>query len=106
MKPEFSGIEKRLEKLSNCLNKLEPLKDKTLEEIEDDPYLQDVIERNFEVAAQSCMDIANRIISRENLKKPADYYVAIERLGENKIIPGDFARDLAPIAGFRNLLVH
>ena len=64
------------------------------------------LERNFEVAAQSCIDIANRIISRENLEKPADYYEAIERLGENKIIPGDFARDLAPIAGFRNLLVH
>ena len=68
MKPEFSGIEKRLEKLNNCLNKLEPLKDRTLEEIQDDPYLQDVIERNFEVAAQSCIDIANRIIAGKTWK--------------------------------------
>ena len=95
-----------MERLNECLNKLEPLKDKKLEEIQDDPYLQDVIERNFEVAAQSCIDIANRIISQENLKKPADYYEAIERLGEYEIIPKDFSRDLAPIAGFRNLLVH
>jgi len=88
------------------LNKLEPLKNRSLEEIKDDPYLQDVIERNFEVAAQACIDIANRIISLENLEKPADYYQAIERLGENGIVPAAFARELAPIAGFRNLLVH
>lgn len=39
MKPEFSGIEKRLERQKECLSKLEPLKDKALEEIEKDPYL-------------------------------------------------------------------
>ena len=88
------------------MSKLEPLKNRSLEEIKDDPYLQDVIERNFEVAAQACIDIANRIISLENLEKPADYYQAIERLGENGIVPAAFARELAPIAGFRNLLVH
>lgn len=106
MKQEFSGIEKRLERLRDCLNKLEPLADKSLDEINEEPYLQDVIERNFEVAAQSCIDISNRIISLEDLEKPSDYYQAIERLGENGIVPKDFAEDLAPIAGFRNLLVH
>jgi uncharacterized protein YutE (UPF0331/DUF86 family) len=88
------------------LNKLEPLKDKSLEQIQQDTYLQDVIERNFEVAAQACIDIANRIISLENLGKPADYYQAIERLGENGIIPVELARKMAPMAGFRNVLVH
>ncbi|MFP3953418.1 MAG: type VII toxin-antitoxin system HepT family RNase toxin [Candidatus Acetothermia bacterium] len=106
MKPEFSGIDRRLERLNECLSKLEPLTDKSLEEIKEDPYLEDVIERNLEVAAQSCIDISNRIISLEGFKKPADYYQAIEILGENQIIPGDFAAKLAPIAGFRNLLVH
>lgn len=95
-----------MERLNNCLNKLEPLSDKSLEEIEGDPYLQDVIKRNFEVAAQSCIDISNRIISLADLQKPADYYEAIERIGEADVLPDKFARDLAPIAGFRNLLVH
>lgn len=92
--------------MRDCLNKLEPLADKSLDEIDEEPYLLDVIERNFEVAAQSCIDISNRIISLEDLEKPSDYYQAIERLGENGIVPKDFAEDLAPIAGFRNLLVH
>jgi len=68
--------------------------------------MQDIVERNLEVAAQAVIDIANRIISIEVLEKPRDYYEAIMRLGEAKIIPLDFARKLAPIAGFRNILVH
>ena len=67
MKPEFSGIERRLEKLSVCLNKLEPFQSKEKEDLLQDPYLQDIIERNLEVTAQSVIDIANRIISIECL---------------------------------------
>ena len=87
MKPEFSGIERRLEKLSVCLKKLDPFKEKKKDEILQDPYLQDIIERNLEVSAQAVIDIANRIISIEGLEKPLDYYQAILRLGEAEIIP-------------------
>jgi hypothetical protein len=45
------------------LKKLEPFKSKDKEELLQDPYLQDIIERNLEVTAQSVIDIANRIIS-------------------------------------------
>ena len=95
-----------MEKLNVCLNKLEPFKSKEKEELLQDPYLQDIIERNLEVSAQSVIDIANRIISIENLEKPLDYYDAIMRLGEAGILPLRFAKKLAPIAGFRNILVH
>ena len=106
MKPEFSGIERRLERLSTCLKKLEPFKAKEKGELLKDPYLQDIVERNLEVSAQAVIDIANRIISIEGLEKPRDYYEAIIRLGESGILPTEFAQHLAPIAGFRNILVH
>ncbi|MBW1669757.1 MAG: DUF86 domain-containing protein [Deltaproteobacteria bacterium] len=80
MKPEFSGIERRLQRLRECLLKLEPLKEKEKSEFVRDPYLRDIVERNLEVAAQACIDIANRIISIEHLEKPRD--------------------------GFRNVLIH
>jgi len=95
-----------LERLKECLQKLEPLRAKSLEELLDDPYLQDIVERNLEVAAQCCLDIANRIISLEAARKPRDYYEGIIRLGEIGVLPADFARHFAPIAGFRNILVH
>jgi uncharacterized protein YutE (UPF0331/DUF86 family) len=106
MKPEFSGIERRLDKLDVCLKKLEPFRLKKKEESFKDPYFQDIIERNLQVAAQSVVDIANRIISLDALEKPRDYYGAILILGQAGILPSDFAQKLAPIAGFRNILVH
>jgi hypothetical protein len=44
MKPEFSGIERCLEKLSAGLKKLEPFKKKNRDEILQDPYLQDIVD--------------------------------------------------------------
>ena len=95
-----------MERLKGCLQKLGPLKTKSRDEFEADPYLKDIVERNLEVAAQACIDIANRMITVEGLEKPSDAYGAIEMLGKAELIPGNLAHRLAPIAGFRNVLVH
>ena len=42
----------------------------------------------------------------ENARKPTDYYEAILIMVELGVLPVDFSRHLAPIAGFRNILVH
>ena len=66
METEFTGIERRLDELSERLARLRPLKNKTRTEFDQDPYLRDIVERNLEVAAQRCIDISHRIISMEN----------------------------------------
>jgi len=106
MKPEFSGVERRLERLKECLLNLEPLREKRIEDFFSDANLRAIVERNLEVAAQSCIDIGNRIISIEQAEKPQDYYGALIRLGEIGILPMEFAEKFAPIAGFRNILIH
>ncbi len=106
MPTEFSGIERRLDELSDRLARLQPLTDKTRADFEGDPYLRDIVERNLEIAAQCCLDIAHRIISLERARKPVDYYDAILRLGELGVLPPEFALRLAPLAGLRNILVH
>ena len=106
MKPEFSGIERRLDELNERLARLQPLREKSRAEFDQDPYLRDIVERNLEIAAQCCIDISHRIISLEEAKKPQDYYEAIIRMGELAVLPADFAQKLAPLAGFRNILIH
>jgi len=106
MKPEFTGIERRLDELNERLSRLEPLKSRSRSDFDNDAYLRDIVERNLEIAAQCCIDISNRIISLERAQKPKDYYEAFMRLGELHVVPAEFARNLAPIAGFRNILVH
>jgi uncharacterized protein YutE (UPF0331/DUF86 family) len=106
MSTEFTGIERRLDELNERLARLQPLRDKTRSDFDADPYLRDIVERNLEVAAQCCIDVSHRIISLEDARKPVDYYDAILRMGELDVLPADFARHLAPLAGFRNILVH
>lgn len=86
--------------------RLEPLKARDRAEFDADPYLRDIVERNLEVASQSVIDIAHRIIAIEKAEKPRDYYEAILRLGELGVLTPEFARRLAPLAGFRNVLIH
>ena len=106
MSPEFAGIERRLDRLNECLQKLELLRQRPLAEFLTDAYLRDIVERNLEVAAQCCIDIANRIITLENAPRPADYYESLRRLGEIGVLPLEFAQRIAPLGGFRNILVH
>jgi len=95
-----------LDELHERLSRLEPLRNKSRSDFDKDAFLRDIVERNLEIAAQCCIDISNRIISLERAKKPQDYYEAFIRLGELNVLPEEFARNLAPIAGFRNVLVH
>ncbi len=106
MPPEFSGIERRLYELSERLGRLGTLRDRARSEFDQDPFLRDIAERNLEVAAQCCIDICNKIISREQARKPADAHDAIVCMAELGVLEPEFARRFAPIAGFRNILVH
>jgi uncharacterized protein YutE (UPF0331/DUF86 family) len=106
MPSEFSGIERRLDELSERLARLRPLQSKTRDDFAGDAYLRDIVERNLEVAIQCCIDISHRVNALEQAAKPRDYYEAILQMGDLGVVPADFARRLAPIAGFRNILVH
>ncbi len=48
----------------------------------------------------------HRIIAIENVRKPVDYYEAILLMGELGVLSAEFAQNLAPLAGFRNALIH
>ena len=106
MTVEVAGIERRLDALSERLARLKPFTDRPRIDFDEDPYLRDIVERNLEVSAQCCIDISHRIISIEGARKPIDYYDAILRMGELGVLEAEFARQLAPVAGFRNVLVH
>jgi uncharacterized protein YutE (UPF0331/DUF86 family) len=106
MENEFNGIEKRLNELSDRLARLQALQDRPRADFDADPYLRDIVERNLEVSAQCCIDICHRLIVMENARKPVNYYESFLILGELNILAPDFARRLAPITGFRNILIH
>ena len=71
-----------MDELSERLSRLGTLRDRARSEFDQDPFLRDIAERNLEVAAQCCIDICNKIISREQARKPADAHDAILGMAE------------------------
>lgn len=88
------------------LSEMEPFLKLSLREIvEDYPKLK-TLERNFQLIVDAMVDINTHIITRKNFPPPEDYQSSFVILGENKIIPMDFALKIAPVVGLRNKVVH
>jgi len=103
------GREKVLLKLRNMRRYVDFLKSHSgvsREDLETDYVLRSAIERNFHLALESALDVGEMIISMEGFRRPEDYREVIEILGEEGVLPREFAERFASAAGFRNILVH
>ncbi|WP_292462823.1 DUF86 domain-containing protein [Methanolobus sp.] len=74
--------------------------------LEDNYELRSAVERNFQLAIESAIDIGEIIISREGFERPEVYRSVFLILGKHGILPEEFAECFAQAAGFRNILVH
>ncbi len=71
-----------------------------------DPVYRGAILHYLYLTADSSISLAEMVIRERGLRTPQSYSEAIDILGENGIIPPDFAYEFARIASFRNLLAH
>ena len=99
-------IASKLEHLREYVTILKDYQYHKIEELQTDHTLKGAIERYLEVALECTIDIGEMIISREKLKRPESYQEVFLILGEQGILPKNFAITFAPSAGFRNRLVH
>ncbi len=105
----MSGEEKitrKLQTLDKFVAYLNSRKNVSKQELGENYELKSAIERNFQLAIESVLDIGEIIIAIEEFDRPETYRDVILILGKYKIIPGKFAQDLSQAAGFRNILVH
>lgn len=103
---DHESIITRLDKLREYVGYLKAIQDITLDKLKEDYILEGAICRYFQLAIECVTDIAELLISSLRLRKPKDAHEAIEVLAEKNIIPKEFSQKLAPITGFRNILVH
>lgn len=92
--------------LKTYLKEVEPILTLPSHEIIKDYLKLRTIERDFQLIVDTMIEINTYVISRLNLTIADDYQSTFEILGENKIIPFDFALKIAPVVGLRNKVVH
>lgn len=103
---DVQTVMERLEALKVYLAELDHYAQYSFDELTSDFVKHRAVERSLQLAAQAIADIATHIISADYNTRVQDYRQAIEGLGKEGVLPAAFAKRLAPIAGFRNILVH
>ena len=99
-------IEKKLDSLQRCLNRIAEKCPATAEALEHDLDLQDVIVLNLSRAVQLCVDIGAHCLSTSSAPPPNTMGETFERLAQTGLIDNELAGKMKKSVGFRNLAVH
>ncbi|NLJ78850.1 MAG: DUF86 domain-containing protein [Tissierellia bacterium] len=78
----------------------------TMDNLKEDIIRYWGIERGIQILIETVIDIANIIISANNIEKPHTYRESILELAKLDILPREFTEELSKMVGFRNILVH
>ena len=101
---DLDRIHQRLQLLTGYLHELRRLRDLPVIE-----YLQYEVyagRYRVQVAAQTCIDLANHVIASEGWRTPRDFGDSFTVLHEYGVIDDALAGRLRGLAGLRNRLVH
>lgn len=99
-------IEVRLKKLDHAVSRLKRIQQISKDEYVNNQDYQDIAERNFQVAIQTCIDIANYIIAGQNLSVPDEQENVFIVLGKDGVLSEELVKRIKGMVSFRNILVH
>lgn len=105
MAPDLLARIAILEKVLKKLNRIRRREIPEQKFLEDDD-LQDIVERNLQVAVEALIDVGNHIIGKKNYRKPETAADTFQVLAEEGLLEEDFARKLQGWVGLRNVIVH
>ena len=104
---ENDVILQRIVLLEEYIRDLEEIKNnKGLDEFICDKFIRRYVERTLHIAVESCLDIANHIISYQGFREPINSKDCFQVLMEEGIIAKDLTDSLKKMAQFRNVIVH
>lgn len=96
----------QLRSLERDLKKLEEKASLPLEEYLASEDAQLVVERKFQTATESCVNIGNHLIAALGLELAEDYASVFRILAKSGVISKELGERMADMARFRNLLVR
>lgn len=96
----------KLRALDRYLVELERLRRYSFEEVRTNLQRTWAIEHGLQLAIQIVIDIGSHLLAALGERDVQDYTDVIEKLGEYRILPPEFASTIRGMAGFRNILVH
>ncbi|MDD4802551.1 MAG: DUF86 domain-containing protein [Syntrophomonas sp.] len=96
----------KLGKLYSYYEELKNFSAISLEEYKCNSVYRRAIERTMQLIVECATDINNMLLRMNGSKGASDYFNSFIDIAELNIIPVEFALEIAPSTGLRNILVH
>ena len=96
----------KLDKLFTYYEELKNLSTISLEEYKRNSIYRRAIERTMQLIVECATDINNMLLRMNGSKGASDYFNSFIDIAELNVIPVEFALQIAPSTGLRNILVH
>ncbi|MBC8413871.1 MAG: DUF86 domain-containing protein [Nitrospira sp.] len=97
---------RKLADIDTYLKQLSEFTTITVEQYKQDWKTQRIVERTLQMLIETCIDIANHIVSDDKLRVPESYSDTFKVLMENKFITESLSEKMIKAAKFRNVVVH
>ena len=99
-------VQRKLSQLDTYLQQVREFCTITLEEYQGEWKIQRIVERTLQMMIETCVDIANHLISDRGMRSPTGYADTFQILKENAIVDDSLYDSLEKMAKFRNIVVH
>lgn len=96
----------RIGEIRESVTRLAEFRDSSLELFLSDRDKYAIAEHHLRRALEAALDISRHILAKMGKRRPQEYVECFEFLGQENIIPSDFAKQIRGMAGYRNRLVH
>jgi len=99
-------VERKIQQLEEFLGILAELSHLSDRALDKDPIVLGSVKYYLQVSIESCIDVANHLISSERFRSPRDYADSFAILSEKGIIGEEFSHVMKQMVKFRNRIVH
>ena len=99
-------LQRKLQKLQEYLGEMEAYSDLTWEDYQGNKQTRRAVERLIQLIVDVAVDINTHSVIDAGGPPPDNAYDSFLKVAEMNFIPQDFAEEIAPSTGERNILVH
>lgn len=99
-------VARKLDSLQRCLQRVQDRVPASVEALQADLDVQDVLTLNLTRAVQICVDLAMHLLATRDLPPPATMGEAFDQMQQTGMLDAMLARRMKQSVGFRNIAVH
>ncbi len=104
--PDKEIMQEKLSALQTYYRELNELQHITYEKYCSSYLYRRTVERLLQLIVETATDINNMVLKKISKEMPTDYYTSFIKMAEYNVLPMDFALEIAPSTGMRNIIVH